>query len=130
MSPHQNTKAWTRPTASQDRQPALVERDALAPSRRAIHLDGEANPEERREYRDEFAGDQAVDHGLPHEVRHPGPQARRVFVSAQRGVVAPHVRRDDAKERGAAQAIDDRDALAGGDRSDRLSLQLLQETLV
>ncbi len=120
MSPHQKTNAWTRPKASRICQPALVERDALAPSRRAIHLDGEANPEERREYRDEFAGDQAVDDRLPHEIRHPGPQARRVFVRAQRSVVAPHVGGDDAKERGAAQAIDDGDALTRGDGPDWL----------
>ena len=103
----------------ESRHPAGVESHALMARGGAIHLDREANPEERREDRDELALDEPVDERLRESVGKPRPHQRRLHVGRHRRVEPAHVGGDDAEERRAAQAVDDGDAFAAGDGPDR-----------
>ena len=60
-----------------------VEADALLPRRGAIHLDREADPEERGEDRDELALDQPIDQRLREAIGQPCPHQRRLHVRRQ-----------------------------------------------
>ena len=104
----------------QHRHPSRVEGDTVMARGGTIHLDREADPEERREDRDELARDEPIHERLGEAVRQPGPHQRRVHVRGKRRVEPAHVGREDAEERGAAQAVDDGDALPGRDRADRV----------
>ena len=100
------------------RHPPGVERDAPMTRGRPIHLDGEADPEERGEKGDELALDQPVNQRLREPVGQPRPHQGRLDIRGDRRVEPAHVGGEDAEERGAAEAVDDSDALVAGHRAD------------
>ena len=110
----------------EDGHPTGIEGDAMVPRRGALHLDREADAEQRREDRDELALHQPFDQRLHRPVGHPMPHDVGIHVGGKRRVEPAHVGGEDAEERGAAQAVDDRDAFGAGDRANRLGRHRLR----
>ena len=102
------------------RHPARVEPTAEPARHRPVHLNREAHAEEGREDGDELPRHQPVDHGLRHAIRHPGPHQMHLEIGEEGSVEATHVGDQDAQQGGPAKAVDDRDPLVAGHRTDSL----------
>ena len=124
MSPHQSPNACARPMSEQARHAAGVEarRPAAAAAARSIWI-AKPMPKSAAKivmnlpWTSQSTSACATRSGIQVHISDGSMYAR------ERRVEPAHVGGEDAEERGAAQAVDDGDALAAGDRPDRFGAQ-------